>query len=229
MASALEKLVTLSKLGVFKEETDKAYVAQAEGQGLYPDTDKSKLEGVEAGAEVNVIEKITVNGTEATIDPASKTAKIDVEAIIEGDGFVNDDELTTKLADYAKSQDVADTYLKSEDASSTYLTQTTAESTYAKATDLSAVQEKIGKIGEVKGATTKEELSTLEPEPNKGDIYIATDDENHLFMFVGQEQPGADENGFVDLGNHIDLSGYVKSENLTEASDEDIRGLFVKA
>jgi hypothetical protein len=39
-------------------------------------TAEAKLEGIEAGAEVNVIEKITYNGTEVEIDATTKTAKI---------------------------------------------------------------------------------------------------------------------------------------------------------
>ena len=49
-----------------------AFVAKETGKGLssndYTSTEKSKLSGIEAGAEVNVLEAVKVNGTALTID-----------------------------------------------------------------------------------------------------------------------------------------------------------------
>ena len=62
----------------YTDTTVAGYVAKEEGKGLssndFTDEDKSKLDGVDAGAQVNIIEAVSVNGTFAPIE--SKTAKI---------------------------------------------------------------------------------------------------------------------------------------------------------
>lgn len=59
--------VIKSQLGLKQDKVD--------GEGLYPDEDKSKLAGIESGAQVNIIEKISVNGT---AKPVAKKA-VDLE------------------------------------------------------------------------------------------------------------------------------------------------------
>ena len=49
-------------------------VDKAEGKDLVDTTQITKLDGIEAGAQVNVIEKISVNGVDVTIDENKKAA-----------------------------------------------------------------------------------------------------------------------------------------------------------
>ena len=76
------KYVDLDGLSHFKAKTDLLYQAQETGKGLstndYTDAEKTKLTGIETGAEVNVIESVVVNGTTATI--SNKTASVTISA-----------------------------------------------------------------------------------------------------------------------------------------------------
>ena len=62
----------------YTDTTVAGYVAKEEGKGLssndFTNEDKSKLDGVDAGAQVNIIEAVSVNGTFAPIE--GKTDKI---------------------------------------------------------------------------------------------------------------------------------------------------------
>lgn len=62
----------------YTDTTVAGYVAKEEGKGLstndFTNEDKSKLNGIATGAQVNIIEAVSVNGTSAPIE--SKTAKI---------------------------------------------------------------------------------------------------------------------------------------------------------
>ena len=55
-------------------------VDKAEGYRLMADTEGAKLEGIAAGAQVNVIEKIVFNGKEATVDTQTKTVTLTTPA-----------------------------------------------------------------------------------------------------------------------------------------------------
>ena len=62
----------------------------------YTTADKDKLAGVAAKAQVNVIEKITINGSAATIDSETKTASITV-AIPEADTALTNEEIDNAI------------------------------------------------------------------------------------------------------------------------------------
>lgn len=75
------KYVDLDGLSHFKSKIDSTYVAQEAGKGLssndYTNAEKTKLAGIDTGAEVNVIESVVVNGETATI--SGKTASVTIE------------------------------------------------------------------------------------------------------------------------------------------------------
>lgn len=89
-----DKNLKLSNLTLYKTLADAKYagefVAKVEGKGLstndFTDADNTKLIGIAAGAQVNVIESITIDGTAQTI--TNKGVALD-------------------LSDYAKKSDVA--------------------------------------------------------------------------------------------------------------------------
>lgn len=67
-----------------KTDVEADYVKKEDGKGLstndYTTDEKSKLEGVEAGAEVNVIESVSVNGS--VLQPEAKGVNIDIASPI---------------------------------------------------------------------------------------------------------------------------------------------------
>ena len=67
-----------------KTDVEADYVKKEDGKGLstndYTTDEKSKLEGVEAGAEVNVIESVSVNGS--VLQPETKGVNIDIASPI---------------------------------------------------------------------------------------------------------------------------------------------------
>lgn len=77
-AANLAKEAAIAEAKTYTNTTVAGYVAKEEGKDLstndFTDEDKSKLDGITAGAQVNIIEAISVNGTSATIE--GKTAKI---------------------------------------------------------------------------------------------------------------------------------------------------------
>ena len=91
---AITKEVLLNTLSMYKKHADTYYdekfVAKVDGKGLstndFTESDKSKLNGISKGAQVNVIETITIDGKIQTI--TEKGVALD-------------------LSDYAKLSDVA--------------------------------------------------------------------------------------------------------------------------
>lgn len=67
-----------------KTEVDAAYVKKEDGKGLstndYTTDEKSKLEGIEAGAQVNIIESVSMNGS--VLQPEAKGVNIDIASPI---------------------------------------------------------------------------------------------------------------------------------------------------
>ena len=67
-----------------KTDVEADYVKKEDGKGLstndYTTDEKSKLEGIEAGAEVNVIESVSVNGS--VLQPEAKGVNIDIASPI---------------------------------------------------------------------------------------------------------------------------------------------------
>lgn len=76
-----KKYLDLDGLSRVKDKIVAGFVAKESGKGLstedYTTAEKTKLSGIETGAEVNVIESIVINGTTATI--SEKTASVTIE------------------------------------------------------------------------------------------------------------------------------------------------------
>ena len=84
MAISKATLLSTLKATIKKQNTNNAakFVAQEAGKGLstndYTTTEKEKLGGVAEGAQVNVIEKVQVNGSDLTV--TEKGVNIDLSA-----------------------------------------------------------------------------------------------------------------------------------------------------
>lgn len=157
------------------------------GKSLVSDTEITKLEGIEEGAQKNNITKVTVNGTDQTI--ADGTLTIDVESVFEGDGFVKNEALTTTLGDYLKKDEVDTTltdYAKSSEVAETYATKT-----------------EMTNLGTIVGTCEFADLEDKKAETGTGDCWVVTDKSNHIYYYNGTD--------FVDCGGDVDLTGYLKS------------------
>lgn len=174
----LIKLTDLTPISKYFNGKIDTKVDKVEGKDLIDSTAITKLEGIEEGAQKNKINKIQVNGTDQ--NPTEEgVVNLDIEAVIAGDNLVGKTELEEKLNDYVK-----DTELESE---------------------LQKVEDKIGTLGSVKGEATLEELGTLQPNP--GDVYVVTDDNNHLHMYVGKnEYANIQKYGFVQTKAELDTA-----------------------
>lgn len=74
-----------------KEDTDKTFV-KTENFNEFSQELETKLENIEAGAEVNIIESVTVNGIDAIIDNKNASVKIEANDIELGTAIKNGEE-----------------------------------------------------------------------------------------------------------------------------------------
>ena len=203
------KVVTVPILEHYKEKEDAAvqgkYVAQEAGKGLIETEKVTKLDGIEAQAQVNKVEGIQINGTDLVPDVESKVVNITAK------------DLAPDLEGYLQEEDLTP-YLKSTDAESTYLKSETAETTYVKESEFdSKVEAKIGALGVIKGSCEKADLESKKEGAKENDVWIVTDDDNHMYFYNGTD--------FVDTQAkaHVDLSGYVvKDGNKVLVSPDDV-------
>jgi hypothetical protein len=73
-AEAVEGRINAKLEGYYTEAEADAKFVQAEGYVAYSEAEKAKLAGIAAGAQVNVIESIEVNGVTATINENKKAS-----------------------------------------------------------------------------------------------------------------------------------------------------------
>lgn len=184
MAEITNKVVTVPLLQHYKEKEDTAngskYVAQVVGSQLVETADVTKLKGLEN------IKEVQVNGQKLTVGDDG-IVNIDVEGVITGDNLVSDTELAEQLGQYLKSSDAQSTYVKEADFDS-------------------KVDGKIGTLGVIKGSCEKADLESKKEGAKENDVYIVTDDDNHMYFYNGTD--------FVDTQAkaHVDLSGYVQKD-----------------
>ncbi|MBR1646040.1 MAG: hypothetical protein IJ685_04590 [Selenomonadaceae bacterium] len=83
---AVSKATVLNALATFKGLQDNAnaakYVAQESGKGLISSADQSKLDGIASGAQVNLIESVTVDGVTQSVN--RKNVALDMSAYVKG-------------------------------------------------------------------------------------------------------------------------------------------------
>lgn len=228
------KVVTLERLSHFKEKTDEAYVAQVAGSQLVETADVTKLKGLEN------IKEVQVNGQKLTVGEDG-IVNIDVEGVITGDNLVSDTELTEQLGAYTKTESLKD----DPGIAGKYLDKETAGTTYATKAEITA-------LGTIKGSCEKTELEDKKEGAKENDVWIVTDDNNHMYFYNGTDFVDTQAKAHVDLSNYYDkstvdstfaktetvtgqlankadkteLDNYVKAESLTECTDDDIDQLF---
>lgn len=212
-----------------KQKMDARFVAKETGKGLstndYTTEEKNKLAGVEAGAEVNVIEEIEINGVEATISGKKASATIQAGAIdsISVNG-------TPQTIDANKNVDIT---------VPTNVSDLTNDSGYQTASDVStAIDNKITSTYKAKGSVAFANLPALSAS-YEGFVYNITDSFTTTSDFVegaGNTYPAGTNVVIINttgetykydvLGSFVDLSSYVQNSDLVAITNAEIDTIF---
>lgn len=171
------------------------------GKGLstndYTNAEKSKLSGISSGAQVNVIESVKVNGTK--VEPSSKA--VDIAVPTKTSQLTNDSGFQTS------------TQVNSIVTGKGYQTQSQVQS---------LINSAVGNITSIK----YEKVSSLPAAGSNGVIYLIA--HSHGAQDIYDEYIWlAESKTFEKIGNtDIDLSGYVKSSELTAISTSDLSTMW---
>lgn len=251
-----KKYLDYDGLSHFKSKLDSEFVEQETGKGLssndYTNTEKTKLAGIDSGAEVNVIESITVNGITATV--SGKSASVTIPT---GDGAIQaisvngvPQTVTQGAVDLTVPTDTEDltngagyiTGITSSDVT-TALGFTpynvTNPSGYQTASQVeTAINSKIGSTYKAKGSIAFANLPAL-TSSNEGNVYNITNAFTTTADFVegaGNSYPAGTNVAIVNtsgstykydvLAGFVDLSGYVLDSDLVAITNNEINALF---
>ena len=171
------------------------------GKGLstndYTNAEKSKLSGIASGAQVNVIESVKVNGTVLT--PSTKSVDVTVPTKV------------SQLTNDSGFQNA--TQVNSTITGKGYQTQSQVQS---------LINSAVGNITSIK----YEKVSSLPAAGSNGVIYLVA--HSHGTQDIYDEYIWlAESKTFEKIGNtDIDLSGYVKSSELTAISTSDLSTMW---
>lgn len=231
-------------------EADNKYVAKETGKGLssndYTSAEKTKLAGIDTGAEVNVIENISVNGVAGTV--AGKTASVtiptgtidsisvngtaqtidanknvDITVPTKISDLTNDDN-TVKDASYVHTDNNFTDALKTKAENAQNATQVDNAITgkgYQTASQVSSA------ISSAIAGVTQFDYSIVASLPAtgvKGTIYLVSNSGTGTNVY---DEYLWINNAWEKLGTtNVDLSGYVKEENLVAITNAEIDALF---
>ena len=171
------------------------------GKGLstndYTSAEKQKLSGIASGAQVNVIESVKVNGTALT--PSTKSVDVTVPTKV------------SQLRNDSGFQNA--TQVNSTITGKGYQTQSQVQS---------LINSAVGNITSIK----YEKVSSLPTAGSNGVIYLVA--HSHGTQDIYDEYIWlAESKTFEKIGNtDIDLSGYVKSSELTAISTSDLSTMW---
>lgn len=251
----LSDLLNKQGLTTTLEELAKKYVAKETGKQLIETTKVEKLDGIEENAQVNKIETVNFNGTEAVISGKKATLTVDV---------VSSDDLDEKVGelDYIKEEDISGTYATKTELTNglgNKLDSSTAATTYATKEEMKSYTESgLRYMGQV---AKESDLTAKESGAKKGDFYdVQEDDINRVWNGESWDKmaPKVDISGKADTttvneelakkanttdierdyakkselpSDYLtdeDLANYYKNGDITISicSDEDIRALF---
>ena len=225
------KYVDLDGLSHFKAKCDNEYVAKETGKGLstndYTTEEKNKLNGIEAGAEANIIESIVVNGVTATI--SNKTASVTVSA---GGSSLIDSISVNGVTQTITNKNVDITVPTNNN-------QLTNGAGYQTASDVeTAINNKIGSAYKAKGSIAFASLPALSSS-NEGNVYNVTDSFTTTSDFVegaGKTYPAGTNVVIINttgstykydvLAGIVDLSSYVLASDLVAYTNSEIDTIF---
>lgn len=225
------KYVDLDGLSHFKAKCDNEYVAKQAGKGLstndYTTEEKNKLNSIEAGAEVNIIESIVVNGVTATI--SNKTASVTVSS---GGSSLIDSISVNGVTQTITNKNVDITVPTNNN-------QLTNGAGYQTASDVeTAINNKIGSAYKAKGSIAFASLPALSSS-NEGNVYNVTDSFTTTSDFVegaGKTYPAGTNVVIINttgttykydvLAGIVDLSNYVQVSDLVAYTNSEIDTIF---
>jgi len=202
-----------------------AFVAKEAGKGLstndYTTAEKNKLGDIASGAEVNVIENISVNGVSGTI--SNKVASVSISAGAIDSISVNG---TPQTIDQNKNVDIS---------VPTNNNQLTNGAGYQTASDVStAIDSKISSTYKAKGSVAFANLPALQAS-NEGFVYNVSDGFTTTSDFVegaGNTYPAGTNVVIINttgttykydvLSGFVDLSGYQLSSELVYITNAEI-------
>ena len=208
----------------FWQKIGNKFVAKETGKGLstndYTTNEKNKLSGIEAGAEVNVIESITINGTTATISDKNASVNIQAGAIDTISVNGTPQTITNKNVDISVP---------------TNNNQLTNGAGYQTASDVNtAIDSKIGSTYKAKGSIAFANLPALSS-ANEGKVYNITDAFTTTSDFVegaGKNYPAGTNVVIINttgttykydvLSGFVDLSAYQLSADLVAITNAEI-------
>lgn len=255
MSVNLNNLIDLDLLAYFKSKLDLLFnnkVDKVDGKGLstndYTSSEKTKLANIADGAQVNVLEGIQVNGD--SITPTNKIANISVPTASSTSPKMDGTAAVGTETSFARGDHVHPSDTKKANLASPTFTGTPKAPTASKGTNTTqiattafvqtAIGDKAGKATTLSGygitdAYTKTEIDqklvgamnykgTVAAKSNlpvsgnsQGDVYHVNAD--------GSEWAWNGET-WEELGTPIDLSGYVKTNDVSLATNAQIDKMF---
>lgn len=186
-------------------------VDKVEGSQLIETTKVTKLDGIAEGAQVNVIESISVNGTNATVQDKKASVTLDVLTSDALNGYDTTENLKETFVEKETNKG-----LSTNDFNNTYKGQLdTLSSTYA---TQASVAELIASGVVYQGSV--DDLAALNAKKGtakKGDMWNVTEtDMNYVFN-------GTDWDPYAPM---VDISGKLDSNKVNIAEESDIDSLF---
>ena len=209
----------------------------------YTTAEKTKLAGIETGAEVNDIDVIKVNGTSQTITNKSVdiTVPTKVSDLTNDSGFISDYTETDPVFSASASASITSNDISSWNAKAdisdipTNNNQLTNGAGYQTASEVeSAINTKISSAYKIKGSTTFANLPSADS-TREGFVYNITDSFTTTADFVegaGKEYPAGTNVVIVNVGSNtykydviagfVDLSPYLLSADLVAITNAEI-------
>jgi len=194
--------------------TDASYVHT---DNNYTTTEKTKLAGVETNAQVNLIEKIQVNGTEQAIN--NKIVNITVPT------------KTSDLTNDSSFQTEAQVTDKVTAATADKVTTTQMNNAISTATtDMATKTYVTGQISSAIAGVTQFDYQVVTELPTtgvKGTIYLIANSGSNPNIY--DEYLYVNNNWELFGTTELDLSGYVKTSDLTALTNAEIDDIFAQA
>lgn len=231
------KIISLDRLKDFLDKLKETFVAQEAGKGLssndYTTPEKTKLQGIAEGAQVNVIEGIKVNGEAVTDDDSDKildlTIPTKVSELVNDSNFISTTDGKATDAAHADTADKLTTAVTingvSFDGSQniTVADDTKIPVTQKGVADGVATLDSTGKVPASQLPSYVDDVIMVANEAaldkgsgEEGKIYV-TEDEGKVYRFVPGEPDG--EGQYIEINSSVGNADHaVTADSATTAT-----------